>query len=278
MMFSTDEWSGRTGDAWADEWRRTDRSFSGLAGSLNAAILAVAPETGRAIDLGCGAGDTAIALAKARPSLAVSGIDISPGLVAVAVERGAGCGNLDFRVGDTAMLPAESRADLFFSRHGVMFFVDPVAAFSRVRAAAMSGAPLVFSCFRDRSTNRWAMLGDALTGADTPPAAGYVPGPFGFADRAFVADMLGRAGWTEVRAEAVDFRYIAGAGADPVADALGLFTRIGPVARTIADRPANERPMLTERLAELLSARVHDGRIEFDAAAWIWTAKAGEVA
>ena len=41
-MTSDRDWTGRVGDIWATEWRRTDRSFEGLAPVLNAAILAAA--------------------------------------------------------------------------------------------------------------------------------------------------------------------------------------------------------------------------------------------
>ena len=132
-MFSSDEWTGRTGDVWADEWRRTDRSFAGLSPHLNAAILALASEHGKAVDLGCGAGETAIALARARPDLAVSGVDISHNLIAIARERGRGIANLDFSGGRQFLRSmAKPSIDLLVSRHGVMFFDDPGTAFARI--------------------------------------------------------------------------------------------------------------------------------------------------
>jgi len=277
-MFSTDEWTGRTGDVWADEWRRTDRSFSGLSEQLNAAILAAAPAAGRAVDLGCGAGETSIALAGARPDLHVTGLDISPGLIAVAQERGAGIANLAFAVADTASLDPSIDADLLVSRHGVMFFADPVAAFTAIRAAANPGARLVFSCFRARAENEWALLSDDLTNAPALPPSGYVPGPFGFADRAFVADLLAKSGWRDTSATPIDFRYTAGLGDDPIAEGVAFFTRIGPVARTIAEQPPERRGELIERLKTLLAPHAADGAVTFAGAAWIWSATNGEAA
>ena len=277
-MFSTDEWTGRTGDVWADEWRRTDRSFAGLSDRLNEAILLAAPAAGSAIDLGCGAGGTSIALATARPDIDVKGLDTSAGLIAVAQERGAGIANLHFAVADTAALDPATDADLLVSRHGVMFFPDPVAAFTTIRAGARPGATLVFSCFRARRENEWALLSDALVGAAQPPAPGYVPGPFGFSDRDFVAGMLAASGWTRAAAEPLDYHYVAGEGDDPVADAAGFFARIGPVARTIADQPAARRPALIDHLKTLLEPHVDNQKVVFPAAAWIWTASNGEAA
>ena len=70
-MTTAGEWSGGVGAAWAASWTQTDLSFAGLSPQLDAAILAAAPPgEARAIDLGCGAGATSIALATARPDLA----------------------------------------------------------------------------------------------------------------------------------------------------------------------------------------------------------------
>ena len=178
------EWCGRTGDVWSEEWRRTDRSFAGLDASLRTAILAAAGAATRAVDLGCGAGHTSIALATARPDIAVTGLDISAALIGIATERGAGIDTLDFQVQDTAALDPDTGADLFVSRHGVMFFADPVAAFATIRAGGRDGGRLVFSCFRVPSANPWAEATAGIFGAPArTPAPGYAPGPFGMADR-----------------------------------------------------------------------------------------------
>lgn len=271
------EWTGRTGDAWADEWQRTDRSFFGLSRRLDAAILAAAPESGIAIDIGSGAGGTSIALATARPQLSVTGVDLSPALVETAQQRAAGLPSLQFRVADAQTLGSFD-ADLVFSRHGVMFFDDPVAGFSALRAAAKPGARLVFSCFRPRAFNEWTLVTEAAIGATASPPAGYMPGPYGLADEDFTRDMLGKAGWTDAGAEIVDFRYVAGEGEDPVEDALGYFLRIGPAARTIATAEPDRRSAMRESLRAALAGHLHDGAVTFAASAWIWTATAGEPA
>lgn len=267
-------WQGRVGDVWAEEWRRTDRSFAGLSQHLDAAIAEDAPRTGRALDIGCGAGGTSLALAAARPSLAIHGVDLSAGLVVVATRRAAAANlsNARFEVGDAATPPGVPY-DLAFSRHGVMFFTDPVTAFATIRTAMARGAPLVFSCFRTAAENGWAVaLAEAL--GQPVSAASTAPGPFAFADREHVARILAAAGWHHAAPRAVDFTYVAGAGEAPVEDALAFFRRIGPAARALADTTEAERPRLLDRLAAMLDARVRDGTIAFPAAAWIWTARA----
>lgn len=271
------EWSGRTGDVWADEWQRTDRSFAGLSRQLDAAILAAAPASGTALDIGSGAGGTSIALATARPDLAITGIDLSTALVEIARERGAELPNLRFEVGDAQALGLRD-ADLLFSRHGVMFFADPVAGFFALRSAAKPGARLVFSCFRPHACNAWFLATEAAIGARTPTPSDYVPGPFGLADHDFTAAMLAQAGWTNATAAIADFEYVAGAGEDPVADALSYFLRIGPAARAIAAAPPERHAELRDALGAMLATHARDGTVTFAASAWIWTATAGEPA
>ena len=276
-MTDTLEWTGRVGDAWAEEWPRTDRSLADLARQLNAAILSAAPETGVALDIGCGAGGTSLALAASRPNLAITGVDISPALVAVAEQRAAGIANLQFRVADAQTLGALG-ADLIVSRHGVMFFPDPVAGFAALRRAAKPGARLVFSCFRPRAFNEWTLVTEAALGGAPASPPGYTPGPYSLADHDFTRDMLERAGWTSATAQIADFRYVAGAGDDPVADALSYFLRIGPAARLIAAADPADQCELRVNLAAALADHLRDGAVTFAASAWIWTAIAGEAA
>ena len=84
-MTDKTEWQGRIGQTWAAEWRRTDRSFTGLTDVLLG--QASARPFRRALDIGCGAGELSLALARGHAGAEVVGIDISAELIAVARER-----------------------------------------------------------------------------------------------------------------------------------------------------------------------------------------------
>ncbi|MEP6785179.1 MAG: class I SAM-dependent methyltransferase [Sphingomonadales bacterium] len=277
MDFSGDDWRGRVGKGWATEWERTDRSFAGLTGQLVDAAIAALP-TGSGdrlhfLDIGCGAGETTIALADARPNADATGLDLSADLVAVAQDRASGRINCHFVEGDATAWRGDVPFDAALSRHGVMFFSDPVAAFAHLRSLMKPGAPLVFSCFRDRSENLWASEATRLLNTP-PPTDPDAPGPFAFANVARVTSIMNLAGWHDIRPTPVDFAYVAGAGEDPVADALSYFSRIGPAAPLIAAMPDQERTVFRTRFAEVLAAQVKDGVVSFPAAAWIWQAQA----
>lgn len=271
-----ENWQGNVGDVWADEVARTDRSFSGLAPSLNSAIRAAAPAGAiKALDIGCGAGITSMAFADARPDAQVIGIDISANLVELARKRGEGRANLSFVTGDAAAEALHhGPANLFFSRHGVMFFPDPVAAFAALHAAAAPGARLVFSCFRAVEFNPWAALPLAAAGGTQPPGRPDAPGPFAFSDPALVKPILTEAGWTEIAHEPINYVYRAGQGHDPVADALAFVSRIGPTSRLLYDLPAKDRPATLDRVRAVLAAQRSGDTVEFPASAWLWSARA----
>lgn len=275
-MLAATEWQGKTGEAWAEEWRRTDRTLA----PLNQALLAhVLPFEGRRIlDIGCGAGATSLALAAALPDVDVTGLDLSDALVAAAQVRADGRANVRFVAGDASTwTPADNAPfDLIVSRHGVMFFADPIAAFTHLHGLAPRGR-LLFSCFRPAEENEWmtAMLGiiarhapDTL--AAPPPAAG----PFAFADPARIEEVLGGAGFAPPVIKPFDFTFLAGAGEDPVADAMAYFRRIGPMSRLAASMEGDAKAAFLADLQAVVAGQAGREGVVFRAAAWIVSALA----
>ncbi len=270
------EWQGRVGQKWAAEWRRTDRSFSGLTDRL------ISRASSRPIkcvlDIGCGAGELSLALARGHSDAQIRGIDISEDLVAVAKERAENLPNARFEVADASTWPGDGfEPDLLVSRHGVMFFPDPVRSFAHLSRIAAPNARLIFSCFRDVSENIWASsITRLLPPGMVEEPQSMVPGPFAFADRDAVSAMLTRAGWHDVAFEGVDFAYVAGAGEDPVGDALSYFLQIGPAARAAALLEPAEMEAFIERLHGFLASHLDGSLVILGAAAWIVSARSGE--
>lgn len=274
-MTDRSEWQGQVGSSWARQWQRTDRSFTPLTKRLIEKILQMG-DVPRIADIGCGAGELSIKLAEARPMTQVLGLDISDDLISAATLRGADLPNLQFAVADAghwrdvAFVP-----DLYVSRHGVMFFDDPVAAFANLANSAAKDTRFVFSCFRAPSENAWASKIGALV-PSAPPADPHAPGPFAFADAERVKAILSAAGWANISFEPVDFDYVSGSGDDPVGDAVDFFGHIGPAARAIRTLPEVERAAFVGRLRELAEAHLQGDAVRFAAAAWIVSAARGE--
>jgi SAM-dependent methyltransferase len=264
------EWQEGVGKAWASSWKLTDRSFTSLTEQFLDTLSSL-PGT-RVVDIGCGAGELSLALARQRHDAEVIGVDVSADLIAAARERAGDNPRLRFIEADAATWQGDGfQPDLYVSRHGVMFFDDPVAAFGNLHDSASADAELVFSCFRNASENPWA-AGMARV-LELPPAGGSTaPGPFAFADPQHVEDILSAAGWQGIAFEPVDFAYVAGVGDDPVADALAFFRRIGPAAPVLRALDGAARDAAEARLAEWLEGHRSGNLIAFGAAAWIVTA------
>jgi SAM-dependent methyltransferase len=265
------EWQGRVGISWAEQWRRTDRSFAPLTQRLVEVILA-STDGNSIVDIGCGAGELSIKLATARPDASVLGLDISADLIDAAIARSSSS-NLSFAVADAAKWrDAGFTPDLYVSRHGVMFFDEPIAAFANLADAAAPKTKLAFSCFRSPAENDWARkIGTLLPAASAGDP--HAPGPFAFVDPEHVRAILAKAGWTDIDFEPVDFDYVAGKGDDPVSDAMDFFGHIGPAARAIRSLTGDARTDFLNRLRALAQAHVSANAVRFAAAAWIVTAQ-----
>ena len=272
-MTDKSEWQGRSGETWAAEWRRTDRSFTQLTERL---LQRTREFTfSEVLDIGCGAGELSLALARGRPGVCVTGVDISPQLIAVARERGNHLGNVEFVLADAAEWQREDAIapDMLVSRHGVMFFDDPSAAFSNLAKQSQSGAFLLFSCFREIAQNPFFTEITRLLPTTPQSMDPGGPGPFAFADEEWVISILRSAGWENVGFEKYDFPMVAGVGANAIEDAVAYFSSIGPAARAAAAMEPDVRERFIGRVRDVCARNCYEGVVSLPAAAWIVSAK-----
>lgn len=270
-----DYWNSEVGARWTSMADTMDRVLLPITGALLAAAGASAGE--RVLDVGCGCGATSLSLAQAvGPGGHVRGIDISAEMLSEARRRAAGRPELDFVLADAAAMPFERDRDLLFSRFGVMFFGEPVAAFTNLHRALRAGGRVAFACWRPVAENPWVIEPARAVADIVPPepaADPLAPGPFSLADPARIAAVLGGAGFQNVQARPLDSVFpLAFEGG---ADAAVLFVRqIGPLAKRLA---ACERPVqqaAAARLRELFAGLEKEGRVEMAAAVWIVSAEA----
>ena len=177
-MASREDWIGRTGLEWA---RRSDALERLLGPAGDAGINALAPRPGEQIlDLGCGAGASTEALAQAvAPGGMITGLDISPDLMALARERLAQNGHATLIEADAERHDfGEMRFDALYSRFGAMFFDDPMAAFANIRGAMKPGSRAVFVSWREPARNQWASVPMTFAAEGVvPPGPPSGPGP-----------------------------------------------------------------------------------------------------
>src|SRR3954467_15071530 len=107
----------------------------------------------RVLDVGCGGGQTPRDAAADAGRGSVLGVDVSERMLEHA--RRQPLPNVDYLLADAATYDFEP-FDLIISRFGVMFFDDPVGAFTNLRRALLPGGRLVVLVWQPRAENEWA--------------------------------------------------------------------------------------------------------------------------
>ena len=272
-------WNDRAAQTWTVFQERLDRAFAGLTAR---ALAKAAVQPGeRVLDIGCGCGDTTLALARAAgPGGRVLGVDVSGPMAARARERiaAAGLGQATVVVDDAAAHPFRPDADLLFSRFGVMFFDEPAAAFANLRRAMRPGGRLAFCCWRPLADNPWFSVPLAAARPllpPEPPSDPLVPGPFAFADPGRVRAVLEEAGWTDVAVEPGD-TPIQMAAPGKLDDAVTMAMGVGALARAAMEAPDALRTKLEEVVRAALAPLDGPEGFRLPGAVWLVTARVGD--
>ena len=246
-------WNGPGGERFARNQDTIDRS---LAKITEAVVRLAAPQTDeRVLDIGCGCGTTTFWLRELVGAQgAAAGVDISVPMLNVARAK-AGASNADvaFIEDDAATHDFQPVFDLVFSRFGVMFFCDPVAALANIRTALTPKGRLVFVCWRSLLENAWAFAPLAAAKPFLPPLDPpdpLAPGPFAFADGKRVRGILADAGFKDIQIERLDTTMAMGAS---IQDASVEALNIGPAARAVAEFNEAAREEVRVAIADALT-------------------------
>jgi len=264
-------WNEKAGQNWTILQARMDANMAAIG---NAVLAFAQAKPGMAVlDVGCGTGATSMALAQAGAK--VTGLDISKPMLGLARERAAKAGlPITFVEADAAACPFAPEFDLIFSRFGVMFFDTPVAAFANLRKALKSDGRIAFVCWRTPQENPWAsapMMAAKPLLPEQPPPDPLAPGPFAFADRERIEDILARGDFSDIRIEKLDSVMTLGTDLELVASQM---LQIGPLSRAAADADDTARAAIVQAVQGAMAGFVRaDGEIAPPAACWLVAAK-----
>ena len=170
-----------------------------------------------------------------------------------------------------SVLPmATAGFDAAISRFGVMFFDDPVAAFSNVARALSPGGSMTFVCWQLFSNDWIRVPGLALAEhvplPDLGPPGG--PGLFSLADPDRIGSVLGSAGFSDVEIEPLHEMILLGGGG-PL-DETVEFLRHGSMARAVLqDADPEVEVEAIAAATKALQPFVTQSGVEIGTAAWL---------
>lgn len=271
-------WNGEAGRKWAGR----DAMMSQMLAPIARDLLQHADPAGarKVLDVGCGGGSETLMLAEhLGPDARVLGVDISAPLLAVARERAQAAGELgrqlEFVEADASVHAfAPASFDLLFSRFGVMFFDDPVAAFANLRRALRPDARLAFSCWQPLQENPWAHIPLQAAFEHVPrpePPPPHAPGPFAFADPERTRSVLEQAGFAEVALKSHPIQMCWSSGGELEATVRDMLN-MGPVSRLLQENPGAAEAVF-ESATRAMAPWFSDGGMRLPGKVWLVTAR-----
>jgi SAM-dependent methyltransferase len=274
-------WNGDTGRNWV----AYDALMEAMLKPIGETVLDVfqfLPHA-RALDIGCGCGHPTLSLAtRIGPGGSVTGVDISAPMLSVAREltatnehKGA---SINFLEVDAQVHPFEpENFEHVFSRFGVMFFEDPIAAFRNIHHALTASGTLAFCCWQSRTVNPFmtvpaqAALELLPPPPEMPPRA---PGPFAFAEPDYVDAILSQSGFSNIDITSLSHDLVFGAGL-PLSEIVEHLVKIGPIAQMVREAPDALQQPVRERVATALTPFfTENGGINLEGNFWQVTANA----
>jgi SAM-dependent methyltransferase len=277
---STEAWSGPLFERFV---RFRPYVAEGLGQHGEVAMAIHPPRSGdRVLDIGCGFGDTTRRLAGLVGESGVAvGVDVSQPFVELAMEEAAGLANVSYWVGDVQIADLGGPFDYVFSRMGVQFFANPVAALRNVRRALRPGGRVCFVVWRRKLDNGWVSEAERVVDrylehpeeSDEPTCG---PGPFSMANADTATEQLAIAGFEAIELRRSDLPLKMGADLDGAVDLVMSIGPAGEVLRLWGDRADEIRPTITTEIRAVLEQFETDDGVVAPSSTWIISAVAPE--
>ena len=272
-----DFWSGKGGDIWVERQNAMDTMLSPLGeAALNKLNF---NEEENVLDIGCGCGHTTLNIAKRiGPSGNVTGLDISEPMLKRAKESTVEMSitNTSFKCVD---VQTEDLGDQIysaaFSRFGVMFFEDSIAAFKNINKSLISGGYLSFVCWQSPAVNPWQSLfiQEVKKFLDLPSPPPRSPGPFAFMESEYVSSILEESKFQDITIEGHEAEVNMFSGRS-LSDSVKDYISINPVVtQMLKESSENQIAEIVNSGIEAFSPYYSEKGLIFPSATWLVTAR-----
>jgi SAM-dependent methyltransferase len=254
---------------------------AGLGAHGDVGLEIVKPQAGeRALDIGCGFGDTTQRLAElVGPGGEAVGVDAAPRFIEMAAREAkqAGIDNARFEVVDVETTALGEGFDLAFSRMGTMFFANPVAALRHAREALVPGGRLTMIVWRSKEENDWVMRAQTITERFVTKPQDYDeptcgPGPFSMANADTTSGILLSAGFEDISLRRCDLPTTIGDDIDEAAEFVMSLGPAGEILRLAGERAKHLHEPVAAALREGMADWVQADGVKAPASTWIISA------
>jgi len=272
-----DFWSGKGGNIWVERQNVMDTMLSPLGeAALNKLNF---NEEENVLDIGCGCGHTTLNIAKRIEPLGnVTGLDISEPMLERAKESAVEMSitNTSFKCVD---VQTEDLGDQIysaaFSRFGVMFFEDSIAAFKNINRSLISGGCLSFVCWQSPAVNPWQSLfiQEIKKFLELPSPPPRSPGPFAFMESEYVFSILEESKFQDINIEGHEAEVNMFSGRS-LSDSVKDYISINPVVtEMLRDSSEDQTTEIVNSAIEAFSPYYSEKGLIFPSATWLVTAK-----
>lgn len=156
-----------------------------------------------------------------------------------------------------------------------MFFASPVSAFANLLSALRPGGRLTFLSWQALDQNPWMQLPILAAAKHLPPGGPIpdptAPGPFAFANRDRVGELLRKSGFVDVRHESLERDLLIGGGGSRE-DAIQFLMQMGPAAAALRTASADLRERVIGEIETVIQRYATPEGIRMPSATWIVTA------
>ena len=221
------------------------------------------------LDLATGTGEPALSIAKIVSSKGkVVGVDLSPGMLAVAKERAAAQGirNVTFQLNDHDDLPAlrDNSFDAAVCRFGLMFMPDPGHILSSIRRVLKPHGKVAVATWSPPDKVPFFSIVSKVVTSHFPeikPMPPGVPGGvFGIPSQEMLGEFFGKAGLKGFNSQLVELTFFADSNPEEYWEAMSEMG--GPLVALLAKVTPEKRRIIGDDVVRKLRDLFPNGSVK----------------
>lgn len=212
----------------------------------------------------------------AETGAGIRGIDISAKMISSAKNSSKEISNISFETGDAADISLSPVYSKIFSRFGVMFFSNPVRAFSNLRKGLKPRGSITFICWQPIEKNRWINFAAEtllpFQPKKVPKPDPRSPGGFAFGEKVYIEEILRESNFADIRINPLETEFNLGTSVEEI---MFFNENVGPLSGLLEILDESDSAKAIQTLRDEVEALMNGDDLLLSAAAWLVTANVG---